>query len=164
MQNEMLEYVSRTHSYRAARRLRSPKDRIGQMFTNADGHRFTIFKETVLDPTLGQTRGPEAMFRVQFQVSRIRTWLDRLVIAVKAPIFVGAPGFRSKLWMVDERTNTYQGVYEWDTLADAEAYAHSASMGFMTQVAVPGGISYEIVRGGRVVQRGPGLAIEAANG
>lgn len=161
MQNEMLEYVSRTHAYRAARRLRSPKDRIGQVFTNADGHEFEVFKETVLDPA-GEERSPEAMFRVQFQVPGIRKWRDRLIIALKAPIFVGAPGFRSKLWMVDEPNNTYQGVYEWETLADAEAYTHSASMAFMTQVAVPGGISYEIVRGGRVVRRGPGLAIEAA--
>jgi hypothetical protein len=162
MQNEMIEYVSRTHGYRSQRRLHNRKDRVGKVFTNPDGSEYVVFKETVLDRVKTDTRTAEAVFRVQFRVPRIRAWRDRLVIAVKSPIFVGAPGFRSKLWMVDARNNTYQGVYEWDTLADAKAYAHSASMGFMSEVAVPGGIEYEIVAGGRVVEARGTLSIEAA--
>jgi hypothetical protein len=162
MPSEMLDYIARTHSYRHAGRIRTPKERIGQVFTNSDGREFIVFKETILDPAASEQAEPEAMFRVQFRVPKIRRWRDRLVISVKSPIFVGAPGFRSKLWMVDERTNTYQGVYEWDTVADAEAYAHSASMAFMTEVAVPGGISYEIMRGAHVAGGCRGLAIEGA--
>jgi hypothetical protein len=158
----MHEYISRTLGYLAAGRLTSPKDKIGESFVNADGSEYVVFKQTVLKPLDSLKTPPEAMFRVQFRVAKIRRWRDRFVIALKAPIFVGAPGFRSKLWMVDAKNDTYQGVYEWDTLADAEDYAHSASMDFMTEVAVAGGISYEVLPGARVAERGTALAIEAS--
>lgn len=162
MNNEMHAYISRTAGYHAQGRLSSPKGLVGRTFGNPDGSRFVVFKQTVLSPEAGTSSEPQAMFRVQFRVSRIRPWLDRLVIAIKSPIFVGAPGFRSKLWMADREKNTYQGVYEWETIADAEAYAHSASMGFMTQIAVPGGISHEVIPGGRVAQEGGAFVIRAA--
>jgi hypothetical protein len=133
-----------------AGRLHSPKDKIGKTFVNADGGEFVIFKQTTLDPVSGQNARPEAVFRVQFQVRKIISWRDRFIISIKSPMFVAQPGFRSKLWMVDKKNKTYQGVYEWDTLADARAYGHSYSMKFMTQMAVPGGISHEIVPGGKI--------------
>jgi hypothetical protein len=154
MNHDMIQFVATTHRYRASGRLHSPRGMIGQVFRNADGREYVIFRQTILDPPPGQVQRPEAMFRVQFQVSRIVPWRDRLVIALKSPIFVGLPGFRSKLWMVDEKHCTYQGVYEWDRLEDAEAYVHSASMDFMTGVAVPGGISYEILPGAAISQSG----------
>ncbi len=148
----MFTFIFKTLSYKITGRLHSPKDHIGKVFTNASGEEFIIFKQTILDPISGQNTRPEAIFRVQFQVRRIIPWRDRFIISIKSPLFVAPPGFRSKLWMVDVKNNTYQGVYEWDTLADAQAYAHSASMDFMTRVAVHGGISYEITPGGTIRQ------------
>jgi hypothetical protein len=162
MKNEMLDYIGRTLGYKASGRLRSPKEQVGRVFINPDGGQFVVFRQTVLAPAGGSASAPAAMFRVQFKVPGIRRWRDRLVISLKSPIFVGAPGFRSKLWMVDERNDTYQGVYEWDTVADAEAYKTSASMDFMTEVAVPGGISCEVIPGGRVVEKDATLSIEVA--
>jgi hypothetical protein len=156
--------VTRTLGYKHSGRLRSPRDRVGQTFRNADGHEFVIFRETVLDSLPDAPRKPEAMFRVQFQVSKIVPWRDRLVIAMKSPIFVGLPGFRSKLWMVDEKNSTYQGVYEWDRLQDAENYVRSASMDFMANVAVPGGLSYEIVPGGAIARSDSALEIQVPAG
>jgi hypothetical protein len=160
MNNKMFEFIFRTLGYQMAGRLHSPKDQIGKTFTNTDGQKFVVFKQTILDQASGLKTEPEAMFRVQFRVPKITPWRDRFIINIKSPIFVALPGFRSKLWMVDERNNTYQGVYEWDTLQDAENYAHSASMDFMTEVAVPGGISYEIIPGGKITQKGSSLSIE----
>ncbi len=159
MNNKVFEYIFQTLEYQLAGRLHSPKDQIGKRFTNLDGEEFTIFKQTILDPVHGEAIRPEAMFRVQFRVPKISPWRDRLIITLKSPIFVALPGFRSKLWMMNEKHNTYQGVYEWSTLRDAEAYVHSYSMEFMTEVAVPGGISYEIIPGGKIVQKGTALCI-----
>ncbi len=159
MNNKMFDYIFKTLGYQAAGRLHAPKDQIGKIFTNPDGEAFVIFKQTILDPAPGEAEKPEAMFRVQFRVPQISPRRDRLIISLKSPIFVALPGFRSKLWMVDEKNNTYQGVYEWSTLGDAEAYVHSYSMEFMTEVAVPGGISYEIIPGGVVAQSGGTLRI-----
>ncbi len=160
MNNQMFNYIFKTLGYQAAGRLHTPKDQIGKLFTNPDGEAFVIFKQTILDPMPGEVEKPEAMFRVQFQVPKVTPWRDRLIIALKSPIFVALPGFRSKLWMVDEKNNTYQGVYEWSTLRDAEDYVHSYSMEFMTQVALPGKISYEIIPGGVIAQSGRTLSIQ----
>ncbi len=157
MNNQMFKFISRTLGDWRAGRLHESQEQLGKVFINSDGQEFMIFKQTILDPASGVKTNPEAMFRVKFQVPKILPWRDRLIITIKSPIFVALPGFRSKLWMVDEKTNTYQGVYEWDTLKDAEDYVHSASMDFMTEVSIPGGISYEVIPGGRVVQKGPAL-------
>ncbi len=163
MNNQMFQFISRTLGYWRSGRLHEPKDQIGKTFTNADGQEFVVFKQTVLDPASDANTQPAAMFRVQFRVLKIMRRRDRLIIALKSPIFVALPGFRSKLWMVDEKHNTYQGVYEWATLKDAEDYVHSASMDFMTEVAVPGGLAYEVIPGGKIVQQGSNLSI-ARNG
>ena len=160
MNNQMFDYIFRTLGYLAAGRLKSPKDQIGKAFLNPDGEKFVVFKQTVLVPAGSPASKPQAMFRVQFRVPKIQPWRDRLIIALKSPIFVAQPGFRSKLWMVDESNHTYQGVYEWETVKAAEEYIHSASMAFMTEVAVPGGISYEVIPGGTIVQKGSSLLIE----
>jgi hypothetical protein len=158
--NKMFEFIFKTLGYQTTGRLHNPKDQVGKEFTNPDGQEFVVFKQTTLDQAAGLKTEPEAMFRVQFRVPKIKPWRDRFVITLKSPIFVALPGFRSKLWMVDEKNDTYQGVYEWDTLQDAKDYAHSASMDFMTEVAVPGGISYEIIPGGKIMQKGQKLSIQ----
>ncbi len=163
MNNAMFEYIFRTLGYAAAGRLHGPKDLMGKVFTNPDGQTFIIFRQTMLDPVSGSQTEPQALFRVRFRVPEIKPWRDRLIISLKSPIFVALPGFRSKLWMVDAKNATYQGVYEWATLRDAEAYVHSASMRFMTEVAVPGGISYEIIPNGRIMRTGSCLSIETVS-
>jgi hypothetical protein len=54
------------------------------------------------------------------------------------------PGFRTKLWTVDENNGDFQGIYEWETLQDAENYAHSFAMQFMTNRSLPGSVSFQI--------------------
>lgn len=60
------------------------------------------------------------------------------------PFCMGFPGFRTKLWMMDEKTGDSQGIYEWDTAEDAENYAHSTALAFMTNRSLPGSVSYRI--------------------
>lgn len=42
---------------------------------------------------------------------------------IHSPLFAGFRGFRSKLWLEDENTRIYRGVYQWDGEKDAAAYA-----------------------------------------
>ena len=48
----------------------------------------------------GARRGAHAVFRSE---SLLNT-----------PLFVGFPGFVSKLWLADDEHGVYRGVYEWD--------------------------------------------------
>jgi hypothetical protein len=86
--SKMFEYMTRTWGYKLSGLLHSPKDQIGDVFVNPDGEQFVIFKQTVLDPASGLQRKPEAMFRVQFQVPKIKAGRDRFIISIRSPIFV----------------------------------------------------------------------------
>ena len=48
------------------------------------------------------------------------------------------------MWILDEASGDFQGIYEWDTAQDAENYAHSFAVRFMTMRSVPGSVSCEI--------------------
>ena len=59
--------------------------------------------------------------------------------------YVGLPGFRSKLWMVNPESGDFSGYYEWDTIEDAENYGRSFAAGFMTRRSVPGSVSLKVL-------------------
>lgn len=42
-----------------------------------------------------------------------------------APAFAGLPGLVSKTWLANEETNTYGGVYIWESREAMEAYKES---------------------------------------
>lgn len=42
-----------------------------------------------------------------------------------APVIADVPGLISKVWLADEATNTYGGVYAWVDRAAMEAFASS---------------------------------------
>jgi hypothetical protein len=39
-----------------------------------------------------------------------------------APAFAALPGLRAKIWLANEQTNTYGGIYTWDDVAAMRAY------------------------------------------
>jgi heme-degrading monooxygenase HmoA len=49
----------------------------------------------------------------------------RRACEASAPAFAEVPGLLSKVWLADERTNTYGGVYTWVDRAAMEAYFRS---------------------------------------
>lgn len=84
---------------------------------------------------------------------------------VEHPLFVGFPGFTSKLWLAHDECDRYRGVYEWDGQARAEHYARSLWR-VLALVSVPGSIRYAILPGLRRDQviADPGLVQDGADG
>jgi hypothetical protein len=39
-----------------------------------------------------------------------------------APMFATLPGLRAKIWLANQLTNTYGGIYTWDDVAAMRAY------------------------------------------
>jgi len=39
-----------------------------------------------------------------------------------APAFAALPGLRAKVWLANQQTNTYGGIYTWDDVAAMRAY------------------------------------------
>jgi hypothetical protein len=63
---------------------------------------------------------------------------------LNTPLFVGFPGFVSKLWMANDEHGVYRGLYQWDGAQQAEYYAR-ALWRVLALVSVPGSIRYRVL-------------------
>jgi hypothetical protein len=131
----------------ALHRLEWPRDRVGERLRFEDGTTSTVFRETVLREV---TREP-ALLVVQFRLRLLgpRPLPHRLFRAesiANTPLFAGFPGFLSKLWLCDDSTGVYRGIYEWDGADQAAFYAETLST-LLRLVSVPGTVRYRLVAG-----------------
>jgi len=107
------------------RRVRQPTDHIGDVLFFADGSSAPVYRETVV--FRAQVVEPSALV-VEFRLRWVRGWghaLFRAESLLNTPLFVGFPGFVSKLWLAHDQHGAYRGVYEWDGPALAHAYARA---------------------------------------
>lgn len=109
-----------------------------------DGRAFTIFRHVIVTPGTEVT-SPQAIFCVRFHLARMAPETNKIFSWLPMPFFVGLPGFRAKFWALDEKSGDWLGLYAWQTVAAAEAYAHSFAMRFMTRRSVPGSVTHEIL-------------------
>ncbi len=134
----------KTHLYLIRGRLHFPRNRVGEVITLPDGRKLTIFRQVIVDPAPGQPQTPGGAFHVQFHLKKMSPAVNKLFSLLPIPFFVGLPGFRSKLWLVDEATGDFHGMYCWDAVQDAQNYAHSFAMQFMMWRSVPGSVHAEV--------------------
>jgi quinol monooxygenase YgiN len=62
---------------------------------------------------------------VNFQLKDISEEAYRAMCDELAPAFAAQPGLISKVWLADRTTNTYGGIYSWETREAAERYKES---------------------------------------
>lgn len=119
---------------------------MGQLLRFADGSRTRIYRETSV------RAGPPAepcVLVVAFRLRCVRGLAHRLFEAeslLNTPLFIGFPGFVSKLWCAHDGNGVYRGLYEWDGAAQARHYA-SCLWRVLELVSVPGSVRYQVLRG-----------------
>jgi len=123
-------------------RIHSPKSRLGEIIH--EDEEFKIFRQVVLDPTGDQPKSPGAIFKVCFHFARFSANTNRILSLIPIPFIVAQPGFRSKTWLLGQKTGIFQGLYEWGTVKDAENYWKSFPMKLMKKRAIPGSLTYSI--------------------
>jgi hypothetical protein len=114
-------------------------------FTNGTSAR--VYRETVVD---GAAKNPCALV-VAFRLRIVRGWghaVFRWESLFNTPLFVGFPGFVSKLWLAHDEHGVYRGIYEWDGPERAEHYARSLWR-VLALVSVPHSIHYVVLPGMR---------------
>jgi hypothetical protein len=87
--------------------------------------------------------GEDEDFEV-FRKARFAAKTNRFLSLIPIPFIVAQQGFRSKTWMMGQKTGAYQGLYEWDSIEDAEKYWTSFPMKLMKRRAVPETLIHEI--------------------
>src|SRR3974390_1288420 len=107
------------------RRTHLPRDRVGMRLRFADGTSARVFRETTVD---GVSTDEPCLLVVKFRLRFLRGRWHRLFLVeciLNTPLFVGFPGFVSKLWLDRDERDMYRGLYEWSDPSRAEHYARS---------------------------------------
>jgi hypothetical protein len=125
------------------RRVKFPKRQYGDTIQEKED--FIIFRKVTVDPGQDQPAEPKAIFRVYFRFSRFSANVNKTLSLIPIPLIIAQPGFRSKTWMFGKDTDTFQGLYEWDSVEDAERYWDSFPMKLMKRRSVPDTLDYEII-------------------
>lgn len=123
-------------------RVRFQREDVGKILETDDGVSYRIFRHVVIR---SHAPAPAALFIVRFTVAGMSVKQNIRFSRLPLFIFMGFTGFRSKYWCVDDETGAYEGVYEWQRRADAEAYARSIALRFMTDRSIPGSVSYRVL-------------------
>src|SRR5215471_9989147 len=127
-------------------RIHLPPGQVGIRLWFADGTSARVYRETVADR--GATRDP-CLLVVEFRLRAVRGFghtVFRWESLLDTPLFVGFPGFVSKLWLAADERGRYRGLYEWDGPQRADHYARALWRG-VALVSVPGSIHYTVLPG-----------------
>jgi hypothetical protein len=125
-----------------AGRIHFPKDRIGEIVQAEEP--FRVFRQMTVEPAGDQPKRPGAIFKVCFHYARFSASTNRTLSLIPVPLIAAQPGFRSKIWLLGQETGVTQGLYEWDTVKDAEKYWTSFPMELLKKRSVPESLLYNV--------------------
>jgi hypothetical protein len=132
----------------ATRQIHQPRNHVGRLVRFADGTEARVYRETVAD---GPAPATPAVLVVGFRLRGVRGRghaLFRAESRLNTPLFVGFPGFVSKLWMSHDERGLYRGIYQWKDPQLAEDYAR-ALWRVLALVSARGSIRYQVLPGVR---------------
>jgi hypothetical protein len=127
-------------------RIHRRRDHVGRVIRFADGNEGRVFRETVVDrPPAADPCVLVVAFRLRGVHGRGHAAFERESL-LNTPLFVGFPGFVSKLWLAHDAHGTYRGLYEWDGPGRAEDYAR-ALWRVLELVSEKGSIDFRVLPG-----------------
>src|SRR6476660_9616240 len=138
----------RTAVLLARREVHLPRGNVGLRLRFGDGSTGRVYRETVVDHP-PETR--RCVLVVSFRLRGVRGRGHRafeVESLLNTPLFVGFPGFVSKLWVAADGRGVYRGVYEWDDPRLADAYAR-ALWWVLALVSHRSSIHHHVVPGAR---------------
>jgi hypothetical protein len=142
----LLRCAGATAMFLARRRTHLPRRLVGTQLRFADGTCARVFRETIVDRAEPQD---PCLLVVRFRLRLRRGRAHRLFLReciLNTPLFLGFPGFVSKLWLDRDAHDAYRGLYEWDGAASAARYA-SSLWRVLGLVCPPGAIDYVVLPG-----------------
>jgi hypothetical protein len=109
----------------ARRRIAQPRARVGQVIAFADGTHGRIYRESVVR---GARTDDPVLLVVGFRLRWVRGRghaLFRAESLLNTILFIGFPGFVSKLWLAHDEHGLYRGVYQWNRARLADSYVRT---------------------------------------
>jgi hypothetical protein len=125
-------------------RVHFPGKDVGATLKMEDGKEFKVFRRLQVEGREG-SHGAGAVFKVRFRFKSLELETNKRLSMIPAPFLMGIEGFREKYWTFHEKTDEFQGIYQWESKESAENYPDSFIFKLMTKRAAPGTLSYEII-------------------
>ena len=112
----LVRCIGRSLRLLARREVCQPTDRLGELLRFDDGSHSHVYRETTLTNT--PTDQPVVLV-VAFRLRGVRVEATPYSAQslLNTPLFIGFPGFRSKLWLTHDDQGRYRGFYQWDGAA-----------------------------------------------
>jgi hypothetical protein len=134
----------------ARHKLSQPTDLVDSHIEFADGSVSRIYRETRMR---NSETTPHVMLAVRFRLrfigsSRLGHALFRFESLFNTLLFAAHRGFHSKLWLTDQATNYYRGIYEWEDGKSAVEYVDTLRI-VLTPWVERGSLTYRIMSGVR---------------
>lgn len=141
----VLRCVVTTAGMLRRREVHQPRQRVGLALHFSDGTTGRVYRETAVDASPVDPCVLVVSFRLRLVRGRAHPAF-RIESLLNTPLFVGFPGFVSKLWLAHDERDLYRGLYEWDGPSLAESYARSLWR-VLELVSEPGSIDYRVLPG-----------------
>ena len=139
-----LSSIIRAIYYLIISKLQFPSTYTNKIVRTDDGKEFKIFRHMHLKSN-GQSEN-NAIFIVRFKFKKFSHNTNIRLSRIPILLIAGFPGFRDKLWMIDRKTDYWQGIYQWKNLEAIENYKKSFVLGLMNKRAIHDSISYNIIK------------------
>ena len=139
-----LSSIIRAIYYLIISKLQFPSNYNNKILRSEDGKEFKIFRHMHLKSNSHPESG--SIFIVRFKFKKFSHKANARLSRIPILLIAGFPGFRDKLWMIDWKTDYWQGLYQWKNVEAIEEYKKSFVLGMMNRRAVDQSISYEIIK------------------
>jgi len=116
-----------------------PKDRVGETLTMENGEKHTMFREMKVTSSRSVPADCMTVLKVRFKFARFSL--------IPIPVIIGMPGFRQKTWTFCEESGYSLGIYQFESMEQAEQYRNSIIMRVLGKRSVPGSTTHEFYSG-----------------
>ena len=139
-----LSSIIRAIFYLIISKLQFPSTYTNKIVSTDDGKEFKIFRHMHLKSSNQSENG--SIFIVRFKFKKFSHNSNIRLSRIPILLIAGFPGFRDKLWMIDWKTDYWQGLYQWENFEAIENYKKSFVLGMMNKRAINDSISYDIIK------------------
>jgi hypothetical protein len=121
-------------------RLKYSKEYVGTTLKMESGEEYHIFRHIKSVPQSHDELG--SVFIVNFKFARLSQNANRFVSQFPMLLITGFPGFRVKMYAVNQENGYWLGIYQWDSKHALDAYKKSFVLRIMNSRALYGSVTY----------------------
>ena len=121
-------------------RLKYSKEYVGTTLKMENGETYHIFRHIRSVPQSNDEQG--SVFIVNFKFAKLSQNANRFVSQFPMLLITGFPGFRVKMYGINQENGYWLGIYQWESKHALDAYKQSLVLRIMNSRAIEGSVTY----------------------